>query len=270
MSDKRSDYAFQREQLREWLADDRLDRRLRESCPEVDAAPVAASCEIMAEFTWPAAGQVRLLRPRPSSLPEVERPVYVLLMPASTGDALRLIPFGRYAIPATPREWRTGLGLTPLRVLCFWNLRICDPAGLQASWPVSALTEEKQSEVAAILQKPNHLQSVCMRRFGPPLLHPLDPRHVYLQEEHTLMNDLCLGVGETTQGVFEYPFFEPDGDSLRAAESRSTYSTEPTHSEDSPEDRDSPDRDHPDNRFDQSGGSDQGAGPDEDSPEISR
>ncbi len=222
MSIKPLTRAFHRHQLTEWMAEYQLDRQLREPVPQ---APGASSCSQTRNPVCPAPapGQIRLLSPRTVSLPAVERPVYVLLMPAVSADALALIPFSRYPIPATPREWRTRFYQPPLRVLCLWNQHVCDRADFHAGWFIKTITQKQQAEVARVLQMLNDLQTYASRRFGPPLQHPLDPRHVYLQEERTLLSDLCMRSDETTPTTLKYPVSETYAPYRRAAEPRADY-----------------------------------------------
>lgn len=213
---------FQRQQLAEWMAEYQLDHQLREAVPQASgtsACPNAYGPNLPA----PAAGQIRLLAPTTGSLPAVERPVYVLLMPAETTDAIRLIPFSRYPIPATPQEWRTGFSQQPLRVLCLWNQNVRECARLPASWFVKIITPKQQTDVARALQMSVDLQVYPSRRFGPPLLHPFDPRHVYLQEERMLVDDLCMRSDETTPAILQYPVTETNTPYRRAAEPSAAY-----------------------------------------------
>ncbi len=225
MPTKQLNLAFHRQQLAEWVAAYQLDRQLREPEPEASGAsarPNACYLDIPA----PAPGQIRLLSPASVALPDVERPVYVLLMPAESAEAIRLIPFSRYPVPATPQEWRTGFDQQPLRVLCLWNQHVCDRARLPANWLVMTITPKQQAEVARALQMSHGLQTYASRRFGPPLLHPFDPRHVYLQEERMLLNDLYGASGETPKTIIEYPVSRADAERLLAAESPPAYGAE--------------------------------------------
>lgn len=224
MESKPFNLAFHRQQLAEWVAAYQLDRQLREPVPET---PELAECKARPpDGPSPTAGQIRLLAPTTVSLPAVERPVYALLMPAESADAIRLIPFSRYPIPATPLEWRTSFDQQPLRVLCLWNQHVCGRACLPASWFVRTITAKRQAEVARVLQVPHDLRTYAARRFGPPLLHPFDPRHVYLQEERMLLADLCGEEDEATPAILEYPIAETTTPYRLAAEPTADYTPE--------------------------------------------
>ncbi len=229
MSIKPLNLAFHRRQLTEWMAEYQLNRQLREPVPQASGASACPnSCTPACPA--PAPGQIRLLSPTTVSLPAVERPVYVLLMPAVSADAITLIPFSRYPIPATPREWRTRFNPQPLRVLCLWNPHVCDRAGFHTGWFIRTITRKQQADVARALQMSNDLQTYASRRFGPPLLHPFDLRHVYLQEERMLLSDLCMGSDETTPTIIEYPVPETNRPYRRAAEPRADYAPKPSSS----------------------------------------
>jgi len=216
--------AFHRQQLAAWVAAYQLDRQLRGPEPET---PERTGCKVQSpDGPSSAAGQIRLLVPTAVSLPAVERPVYVLLMPAESAEAIRLIPFSRYPLPATPPEWRTGFDQQPLRGLRLWNQHVCDRACLPASWFVRTITAKQQADVTRALQVSHDLRTYAARRFGPPLLHAFDPRHVYLQEERMLLDDLCTGEEETAPAILEYPISETNTPYRLAAEPPADYKPE--------------------------------------------
>jgi hypothetical protein len=222
MSIKALNRAFHRHQLTAWMAEYQLDRQLREPVPQASGASSCSHTRNPA-CPAPAPGQIRLLSPTTVSLSAIERPVYVLLMPTGSADTLALIPFSRYRIPATPREWRTRFNQPPLRVLCLWNQHVCDRADFHAGWFIKTITQKQQAEVARVLPMLNDLQAYASRRFGPPLQHPLDPRHVYLQEEGMLLSDLCMRSDETVPTTLQYRVSETYASYRRAAEPRADY-----------------------------------------------
>jgi hypothetical protein len=232
MTAEKSNRAFHRQQLATWMADYELDRQLREPLAGfASGSPVkpvlsADSAAPAADCPYPAAGQIRLLKPTAESHSDAERPVYVLLMPAASADVLMLIPFSRFPVPATPREWRTGFHKEPLRVLCLWNQIVCASARLQTSWFIKMITPNKQTEIKQLLAAPNDLAVYPSRRFGPPLVHPFDPRHVYLQEERMLLNDLCM-VAESAS-VIAYPLLDDERHQQLAAEPPGEYGSDGT------------------------------------------
>lgn len=213
---------FHRRQLQAWLADYQNDRTLRQPMAAAEV-PVPSHEPISADKTSPPAdGQIRLLPSRPVSMPSAEFPLFVLLMPAQADDSFTVIPFSRYILPATPREWRTGLRRRPLRILCLWNITVRHTHDIHKSWFIEALPQAKQQQIAQHLQQPLPLDQYAPRQFGPPLLHPLDPRQAYLQEARMLFQDL---LPTSTGNTIEYPTLSQNQRYLKAAEPPENYST---------------------------------------------
>jgi hypothetical protein len=217
MPAKQTHHTFQRQQLEAWLTAYAIDRQLRE--PDVPARNTESSPPRVRN-PRPAPGQIRLLPPAAATPPDIERPVYVLLLPGARHSTLLAVPFSRFDIPATPQEWRTGLHKKPLQVLCLWNARELATAALAFAWLVHNVTDKQHQQAIAACQSLPPLTSNAGKRSGPPLIHPLDPRHTYLQEEHMLLDDLCAALQETeTTGIaIKYHIPEPDTQLLRAAE----------------------------------------------------
>lgn len=137
-------------------------------------------------------GEIRQLNPdlKPSWL----RPVLVLLL---TVDAERqrtlAIPFGPLAKPAFQSELSTGIEDESLAVLSVWNAMWL-PAELAArSWVVEHASPELLADIeslrTALVNKQNPPATLA-ERTGPPLLHPTDPRHGYVNAEESLLEDL--------------------------------------------------------------------------------
>lgn len=209
---------YHRQQLGAWLETYRVDRALRDEPgrdPDRDVEAHLPGVQVPA----PMAGQLRLLPPVIAATPAIERPVYVCVLPGDRPDCMTVVPFSRFTIPATPQEWKTGLRQQALQVLCLWNAHTCHIDNLCTSWHVGAIQEKKRQEIANHLQTLNPLQDWPSRRFGPPLLHPLDPRHVYLQEEQMLMHELFTARGKSPSNIIHYEIPKPDIQLLRAAES---------------------------------------------------
>ncbi len=179
----------QRERLATWLAAWRLDRAMAaadgdaaetaeagEPAAGARAAGVAPRAEYAARAAPPRAGDVLLLKPLTPLTRR--RPVYVLVLGRGGARGTRQVaPFARFEVPATPGEAGTGLAPPPLRVLALWNRRTVPAARLAAlAWPVLRLSRTQRLEASAAGET----------RRGPPLVHPLDPRHDYLDEERRL------------------------------------------------------------------------------------
>lgn len=205
----------QRQQLAAWLAAYKLDRALRAGTTSPPAA-AATWRQPGAEPVTP--GQIRLLPPAAVSLSELERPVYVLVVPGTTDTHVMIIPFSRFDVAATPDEWVTGLGPAALQVLCLWNARAIATKALSRSWLAGCLSEPEFAAVRAALPQSAPTQGSSHR--GPPLHHPLDPRHVYLQEETILLDELIIALDQAVSPRTTIPYEIPETRIafLRAAE----------------------------------------------------
>jgi hypothetical protein len=177
-----------RKKLALWLDDWRLERALAaadgtngegsETDGGAGAPPHAPG--------WPpplagelGVGDILLLKPITPLT--ARRPTYVVVV-APGGDAgwWRVAPFSRLAAPATPEEVTTGLKSEPLRVLCLWNAHPVPARRLAAwAWRVGRIAPATLARIGAAGDG----------RRGPRLVHPLDPRHTYLDEERALWRE---------------------------------------------------------------------------------
>lgn len=129
-------------------------------------------------------GQIRLLHPAANRA--TERPVYVAVLHRQGKQTWLIAPFGRFAEPATPGEWLTGLEAVPLRVLCIWNRRTASMHAMESSWVAGDLNARRMKQALEVLGYFTHGKartSVKESDLGPPVRHPLDPRLRYLAEE---------------------------------------------------------------------------------------
>lgn len=190
----------QRQKLAAWLEAWRLDQTLAavdDAMPDTQDARTAVSCPVAKTMAGeryretptapPRTGDILLLKPLTPLT--ARRPVYVLVL--GLGEARgtrRVAPFARFDVPATPEEVITGLPPPPLRVLALWNQRVVPMVRLAAlAWSVRRLSRAQR--LAALASDD--------RRRGPPLVHPLDPRHAYLDEERLLWPEWeTITVGE--------------------------------------------------------------------------
>lgn len=215
-----------RRRLEEWLRLWRLTRRLDELPEEtgVDAAdnwapgtvwddaapppmiypaarrkrPVAGRALRIGDPARLRAGDIVLLPPETATTRR--RPVYVGLVgelepadeengaPGVEGASWLVIPFGRLPLPAVPGELVTRRQAASLRVLCVWNCALAAAARLARGWLVGRLTARELDLARRVRDlAPDSVPPAALaRRVGPPLIHPLDPRHVYLDEERLL------------------------------------------------------------------------------------
>ena len=176
MSDEKKEYDDrdrQREKLAAWLVEWELENTLIDG-EEESESPADPSVPLYDEAVEP--GDVRLLIPRTGT--DAAGPLYCLVLPDSNGDEMRhWIPFGRFAEPAVPEEWKTEWAETPLSVLCFWLARRLSVFASPPSWATRRLTPQQLQQVQQAWNGERE------DRCGPPLLHPADPRHRYLMQE---------------------------------------------------------------------------------------
>ena len=208
---------LQRRQLAEWLKAWHLAQRL-EALPDLPetAAPPSYS-QASPRRTEPPryngglsplqAGSIVLLPP--DTEVTRSRPVYVALIEATEGDRWRVVPFGRFALPALPGELATGRRAPPLRVLCVWNSAVVDSARLAQGWQVGQLLAREMRWVRQRLDLPENTPppAPLARRLGPPLIHPLDPRHDYIEEERLLWEEpgVATSCGEVPVDYGSFP-----------------------------------------------------------------
>ena len=224
----------QRERLGLWLAEWVGEQRLRagegiNSTPArgpVHGGAVNPASGLVKSGKLPAVGEVWLLAPLNVG-DCAERPLFGLVVEMNAGREVVWIPFSRFRHPAVPGEWSTGLRARPLQVLCVWNAQVLQVGILLAGWRagrVGARVVTGARMIRAWLGKGGAVPPHGIgKALGPPLRHPLDPRHGYLEEESRLVHagtrPVGLAVHESNR--VEYP--GPDPALARAAESRITY-----------------------------------------------
>ncbi len=197
-----------------------------------------------------SAGQIRLMTPDGDGSRDAPR--YVLMLAPLTAATWIVVPFGRFVAAAIPGEWQTGLRSLVIRVLCLWNARETPSARMYNSWYVRRLDTVRRRQALRLTADcfllAETLRSSLVRQaagqappppssMGPPLLHPLDPRHAYLNSETVAMESLGSSLGRAQGDVcwrgdpmpgvgrvapLPYPV---GGDSvyLKAAEPKSDY-----------------------------------------------
>ena len=189
----------QRERLARWLGEWQLLRGLSAEdgggialpAPRFGAKAAGLQARQRAgESVCP--GDIRLLAPEwPSTW---KRPRFLLVAEvAATRDAL-IIPFGPLSEPAHEGELRTRRDECGLRVLCLWNARWAPAAALESGWLIDRLPSDGLAEVAAARRAAEEgipLTEPLGERVGPPLVHPLDPRHEYLARLADDMDELA-------------------------------------------------------------------------------
>ncbi len=231
-----NDRAAERQRLAEWLAEWELDGLLDEGEQQIPHPAPRRLSGGSASYAQSdvGVGDILLLQP-PAIRHPLDRPVYAVLLddPKPSVGQWLLVPFGPFAVPATPGEWVTGLRAEPLRVLCCWNYRRVSISAVPPHWRVRGLNKGQRllfAEVIRCLIDDRVLPERQRSRVGPPLLHPGDPRHRYLEEERERVDcQLEPGTGaddlSTDSPSAPYISETPGFDDLErlAAESRTRY-----------------------------------------------
>ncbi|MBU1693648.1 MAG: hypothetical protein KJ726_06500 [Verrucomicrobia bacterium] len=191
------------QQLLQWMREWTVDLALREE-PEALSAEDRAVPE--AEPPGLAPGQVRLLFPLSGG--SRSRLCYLAVLQEVRPGYFLAAPFGRFSTPATPGEWRSPRTEPPLRIVCLWNARVMPGALLSQSWLVDELTDGEQAHARSVYEAckgrrpvPAELAAVV----GPPLCHPLDPRHDYMDEERAWMDAVISSSLHGAQGHLTFP-----------------------------------------------------------------
>ncbi|MGD9874088.1 MAG: hypothetical protein AB7T27_07425 [Kiritimatiellia bacterium] len=220
--------ARQRRQLAEWLVEREIDLALRDPEAGPDVSVRRAPVQYLQGSGNPRPGDIHILKPAPNGT--VLGPVYVLLLEDEREGGLLAVPFSRYATPAVPGECLTGLRAMPLRTLCCWNAR---PVRAEQLLPGCAkrlsagkLEELRKKYRNVLCSEP--VDDPQARGFGPPLVHPADPRYAYLDEERRRL-DLHSDMNESDKRrVSEYGEQNTVQKKwLMAAEGRAGYGPKP-------------------------------------------
>ncbi len=240
------DLADQRGRLAQWLAEREIDLALCESDDAAGVAPSFSTAQyprLEKPRVSPMPGEVYILKPSAEACQNTG-PVHVLILDARGERGCLAAPFGRYATPAVPGEWNTRLKAAPLRVLCLWNARRIDPACLLPGHAYRLSRAKLQQALAVHLHvhQAVPLAAPLARDLGPPLVHPADPRHAYLDEERRRLDVFFPSprvVRERTDrtGLYERADSFDDGASWRlAAEGGEVYLIDKTKEERSSKD----------------------------------
>lgn len=137
-------------------------------------------------------GQIRQLNPELK--PVWPRSVIVLVLSVDEkGQQALVAPFSQFDQPAFDGELATGLRDESLAVLCLWNSTRVPLTALRRSWWLmdsfdDLLADADTFHTARSKREP--LPATLKERLGPPIIHPLDPRHDYLDVEAGLLEDL--------------------------------------------------------------------------------
>ena len=210
------------QQLLQWMREWSVDLALREESGDVSAEsrPVPSAVD-----PAPAPGQVRLLFPLAGG--SQFRLCYLGVLREVRVGRFLVAPFGRFSVPATPGEWRSPRAEPPLRVLCLWNARVMSGVKLSQSWLIDSLTDKEIADACDVYESFKGRGPVPADRSvmtGPPLCHPLDPRHDYMDEERAWMDAVASPFLSGAQNTMEFPETSPETLPL-AAEPGKPYRT---------------------------------------------
>ena len=180
----------QRNMLAAWLAEWRIEKDLPPSSRECGAANDDESAidpdkTIGAAGTELRPGDILLLPPDGET--SSARPIYVVLLSAKLDGSWLCAPFSRFSTPAMDGEYATGRTFDPLKVVCAWNANHLSRAVLERGWLVERLGVP-DLRILADFAAGRRTELPSARR-GPPIVHPLDPRHEYIEEERCLWLD---------------------------------------------------------------------------------
>lgn len=139
-------------------------------------------------------GQIRQLNPELK--PEWTRTVIVLVLEVDEGGERALaLPWGEFSEPAFDGELATGLKDHGMAVLCVWNAAWMPFTALRRSWWLGDAFDDLLQEATllhAARSSREPVPATLQERTGPPIVHPLDPRHDYLDGEAGLLEDLSM------------------------------------------------------------------------------
>lgn len=172
----------QREKLAIWLKEWQLEKSLP---TEPVIPPSNATTDLAIGMTEINNGDIILLPPVGETT--ANRPVYVAVIDNASYETWTCVPFSRFSTPATDGEMSTGREFKPLKVICAWNSGKITGEILRKGWLVGHLAE---TDVKILLDYIAGTRTELPdSRRGPKLVHPLDPRHDYIEEERSLWFD---------------------------------------------------------------------------------
>ena len=224
--------SWQTERLSRWFVEWQIEWILKETEIEDDEIRDAGDVPdpaVLVEELQPgiATGQIRLLAPR--SAATSVRLLYMAVIDSPRADQYLCIPFGRFSEPAFPGEWKTAREAMALRVLCVWNACVLPESVLARAWVVGELNEDEARAVSAVranIDSGHGLPPAVEQATGAPMIHPVDPRWEYWDEEILWMASL-LGDAERAFIVRDShassAWSEDNRELLLAAEGRARY-----------------------------------------------
>ncbi len=216
-----------RRKLAAWLVEWHLDCLLAAAGDEpAEVLPAERLVQGAGEVFRP--GYIYLLKPVAGGT--ALRPRYVAVLTRRRDNVLLVAPFGRFGVPASPGEFSTGRKALHLRVLCLWNARWVRDADVPGGWEVSRLGQREWRDAMAVYEcliGGASASGLLGARVGPPVFHPGDPRHEYMDEERCWVDQCLPGLRIRCSKPRQFRYSPLASSSERlAAESRSVYRTE--------------------------------------------
>lgn len=183
------------EMLAAWLGEWDADLRLKQMDAEEAERAMSRPYPVRRRAGIIRIGSIRLLAPDCPAT--AARPVYVAVLAQEDANRWRVAPFGRFATPALPGELGLRRLAIHLQVLCLWNTAILSTERLNAAYPAGRLTSAEWRAMSAVRSGITEGARVAGRfRVGPPLVHPLDPRQIYVEEERAIWLEPMTDQGE--------------------------------------------------------------------------
>ena len=216
---------FQKQALARWLHEWRTDTLLRDAGDDAGFPGKQFTPFYVSEPV--EAGQIRLFHPFSKETSAQLR--YIAVLRGNRVGTWLVAPFGRFSEPALPGEWSTGRDTPALRTLCIWNSRLLQGSLLGRSWVVDTISTSAIRQaltIHSLLTEGRALPGSLARRIGPPLVHPLDPRLEYVEEEKEWFAALSTSPASNEPLNSAYDIQESEKRSLPlAAEKRENYRT---------------------------------------------
>ena len=181
---------FWQKRLASWLGEWEVFNKLRkadetaEENSETTKGESINARELITQCNKPIqVGDLRLLSRR--LIGETDMPAYVAVISDWEKGHWLIAPYGQLSEPATTGELLTERSDFGLRVLCLWNAHTISSEDLSFSWLEDRLTEKEIEESWAVFRciaTGEDLPPNLLRRTGPPITHPEDPRIAYQEE----------------------------------------------------------------------------------------
>jgi hypothetical protein len=215
-----------REALAKWLDEWNLRQALAEGedTPALSDTERGSFPEALPYDAEPSVGDIRLLDidiPIGQSLPLV---LVLARWPEESATRYVVAFFSPVSCPAMRSEFSTEKD-PPLATLSLWNSCLLPGDFLAQSWKLGILVDhlrEKALEVYKSWALDETIPASLISQVGPPLVHPMDPRHEYVELESQRMQVVKAAYSEWEQqplidNVIDFPLYANEEKALLAA-----------------------------------------------------